>query len=213
MLRASSGTRHGSFSPFNASVLRMIRLGTSSRTSRIGIVAGSVPRNTLAARAPARRPTSTKSRPTSRNVPRSGFPGVMLNTGMPACRAVSTVVGTVDIMTLSPGIQNACAPRAMTELTASTTADVLSTFASSSVIPNVRHVSRAAITNAREFASAGFHAVPTILRPGRDSFTSRNTSLTGRNVLWPTMCFGCFMGLARSRPIPATKGSATTPKT
>ncbi len=132
---------------------------------------------------------------------------------MPARRAVSTIVGTVDIITLSPGTQNTWAPRAMTELTASTTPEVLSTFASSSVIPNLRQTSRAAITNAREFVSAGFHALPTILSPGSESFTSPNTSFTGRNVLWPTMCFGCFIGSARSRPSPALKGSATMPKT
>ncbi len=46
-------------------------------------------------------------------------------------------------MVLSPPTQSACAPRATSELTASTTAELLSTFASSSVTPRRAQASRA----------------------------------------------------------------------
>ena len=77
---------------------------------------------TEVASTPRRRPTSRTKSAHVMNVP-MGFPGAMLNTGMPARRAVSTAVRTVGHWSPrnQPGTQNAWAPRAITGLTASTT--------------------------------------------------------------------------------------------
>ena len=70
------------------------------------------------------------------------------------------------ITVLSPPIHSACASLVMSELIASATPDVLSTFASSSVIPMPDVTVRAFSTNTSEFDSAGFQATPTRWRLG-----------------------------------------------
>ena len=149
----------------------------------------------------------------SKSVPRSGAPGVIVKTGMRAERAVAIADPSVDSIVLSPPTHSACAPRATSDCTASVTAALLSTFASSSVRPSSRQASRAFSVNASELDSAGFQATPTRVSEGSARLATSKLSFTGRNEPWPTMCRGCFSGLARSSPTPALNGSATRVKT
>ena len=79
----------------------------------------------------------------SNSVPRSGAPGMIVKTGMRAVRAVAIADPSVDIIVLSPPTQSACAPRETSDCTASVTAALLSTLASSSVEPELRGRPRA----------------------------------------------------------------------
>ena len=160
------------------------------------MVAGSVPASTRPASTPVRRPSSRKSRPTSNNVPRSGAPGMIVNTGMWAVRAVAIADSTADIIVLSPPMKSACAPREASDCTASTMPEEFSTVASRRVSPSTPQASRAFRVKASEFDSAGFHAIPTTLSDGSERRASANASSTGRNEPRPTMCGGCCRGLA-----------------
>ena len=137
----------------------------------------------------------------------------MVKTGMPAARAVAITDPIVDSIVLSPPIQIACAPRETSDCTASVTAALLSTLASSSVMPRSRHASRAFFVKASEFDSAGFQATPTRESPGSARRASAKLSATGRNEPCPTSRAGCFSGCSRSRPTPALNGSATSVNT
>lgn len=160
----------------------------------MGIVAGSAPFSTRPASTPLRRPSSWKSSPTSNSVPRSGAPGVIVNTGMRAVRAIAITDGIVDIMVFSPPTQIACAPRATSDWTPSITPAVLSTLASINRSPSFAQASRALSVNACEFDSAGSHAMPTAVSDGSASRAIAKLSSTGRNEPWPTMCGGCCSG-------------------
>ena len=89
---------------------------------------GVLPASTRPASTPVTRPSSWKSRPTSNNVPRSGAPGMIVNTGMWAVRAVAIADATADIIVLSPPTNSACAPREASDCTASTMPEVSSSW-------------------------------------------------------------------------------------
>jgi hypothetical protein len=105
---------------------------------------------------------------------------------MPEARAVAITDPIVDSIVLSPPIQIACTPRETSDCTASVTAALVSTLASSSVMPRSRHASRAFFVKASEFDSAGFQATPTRDNPGSARRAIAKLSATGRNEPCPT---------------------------
>src|SRR5262245_59112227 len=119
---------------------------------------------------------------------------MLVNTGTCAERVGPIVASRAERTVLSPPTQIASAPRPTSEATDSPTAEVPSTFASSSSIAISLQTARATLVQASEFDSYGFQATPTLLSAGASSRAIRNVWATGCIVPRPIIYGGCFRG-------------------
>ena len=154
-------------SPFRALVLIERYGGVRSRTSRTGIFAMSAPSRMSAARAP---PEAADLVEVRAGVEQRAAIGLARQHGedrhaLARGRLDDGVDGGDDrVVAADPDGLGVAADQRADRL--ARRADVLSTFASSSVKSIVFASSRAFATNTSEFDSAGFHATPMRLRPG-----------------------------------------------
>src|SRR2546425_4303075 len=101
-----------------------------------------------------------------------------------------TTESAATLTVTSPPIHKASAPRATSESSASSTEFEFSTLASNNSILHPWQTLRAFSTKARELASAGFQATPTLFRLGNISRAIRKASCTGRKLPMPTKLRG-----------------------
>ncbi len=160
----------------------MSRGGITCAVSPIGSIAGFSPRRRSAATLPATSPTSRKSKPTSKRVPRSGAPGTIVKTGRPVLPAVATIESITLATVVSPGTKITSAPRAIVDWIASITPDEFSTGASTSVIPSRLQLALASSMKRRELLSAGLWATPTERTVGLIFSSRRNVKSTGARL-------------------------------
>ncbi|OQB96678.1 MAG: hypothetical protein BWX86_00642 [Verrucomicrobia bacterium ADurb.Bin122] len=186
----------------NAASASRLRVSSSGTTFSTPMVRGSVPRRSLAERAPMVRPTSGYEAPRLKSAPRAVSVGSLVKTGTPAALAMEMMEPAEELTTVSPPIQTASTSRASTERKASGTSEVLPALASTSSMPSSEQMARALSTQASELCSVGFQTAPTRRSLGFICRAMRKIFVTGWKVPMPTRWAGCWSGAGPVMPTP-----------
>ena len=171
-------------------------------------------RESSAASAPPSRPTSVEVRARVEQRAAIGLAGQHGEDRHALSAWPSSITVLIAAMTvLSPPTQIACASRPIERSHASPTADVLSTFASSSVKPIVFATSRASTTNTQRVRLGGIPGDADALQAGQHRAARAGTPVRPAETSSGRPCRAdASAGCARSRPTPDANGSATSVK-